>query len=250
MWLPVSSSLILFLASCQTFFAESRARFLPLLAYPAARNIIYANGNSESDLPLCATHAVCNRIENFSGKPKIHRLCRCPTSHPANLPVDATSHSCPSTLNDQDGHTITDDSKMYKICGPVEVFPTCRFFHDTAYTITTYPAQNRTQQVIRCVCPAESTTYILKWKQKHNAPNHKMTYHYACSPQTFLRCAKDEPCSLFVDSGTAVNKQAVCSCRQGSSCPTRVTESTVKLLTVDANLGATTYAAYCRQDDS
>ncbi|GAV07634.1 hypothetical protein RvY_17449 [Ramazzottius varieornatus] len=203
---------------------------------------LYNDGEGEADLPSCSKHSICNRIEDYSGNARVHRLCRCP-----NHPRTSSASECSQRLDASDGTTIVDDTQLLKTCGPTASLPVCRFFHDTAYTITSYPAQNRTSQVVRCRCPAHSHMYLLKWTQKHAAPNHKITYHHACSPPTFLKCGAEEPCSLFVVTGTNIHKQSVCSCSTGLTCPTRLNDPSVTEMTVDVNHNATTYAAFCHK---
>lgn len=51
------------------------------------------------------------------GSPWVERQCRCPDGR-----------TCPSSLHGDDGHTIVDKTRQYKLCEPVKRLPICRYF--------------------------------------------------------------------------------------------------------------------------
>lgn len=101
-----------------------------------------------------------------------------------------------------------------QLCEAVKKLPTCRYFRDITWTITTMSAKNEhdlnsllttvsspqshsvpahhpqmseniTRQEVKCVCPANSVAYILK-HQVYKTSDGQMgyRYHFACSPET------------------------------------------------------------------
>lgn len=59
---------------------------------------------NETTLPECGTLSVCSKIDTYD-KPWIEKQCRCP---------EHTGECSSSTLSN-DGHTITDKTRHYKV---------------------------------------------------------------------------------------------------------------------------------------
>jgi len=73
--------------------------------------------DSEDELPECADRSeVCSKVDLY-GVPWVERQCRCPNGR-----------ACPSGLHGDDGHTIVDKTRHYKLCEPVKRLPICRYF--------------------------------------------------------------------------------------------------------------------------
>lgn len=73
--------------------------------------------DSEKELPECADRSeVCSKVDLY-GAPWVERQCRCPNGR-----------ACPSSLHGDDGHTIVDKTRRYKLCEPVKRLPICRYF--------------------------------------------------------------------------------------------------------------------------
>ena len=60
---------------------------------------------SDNDLPECELNQVCNKIDTYS-TPWIQKSCRC---HREQSP-------CSLSLNPNDGYTIIEKNKQYKVC--------------------------------------------------------------------------------------------------------------------------------------
>lgn len=165
-------------------------------------------------MPVCGANQVCNKVDTYSS-PWIEKQCRC-----------ATATSCSESLQ-VDENTIREKTRQYKVthcpkhltltkhlqlCEPVKDLPTCRYFRDITWTITTtsvksesnlnslltighfHPhhqhqavtgAENITRQEVKCVCPPDSVPYISK-HQVYQSPDGQLgyRYHFACSPET------------------------------------------------------------------
>lgn len=73
--------------------------------------------DSEDELPECSDRSeVCSKVDLY-GSPWVERQCRCPDGR-----------TCPSSLHGDDGHTIVDKTRQYKLCEPVKRLPICRYF--------------------------------------------------------------------------------------------------------------------------
>lgn len=73
--------------------------------------------DSEDELPECLDRSeVCSKVDLY-GSPWVERQCRCPDGR-----------TCPSSLHGDDGHTIVDKTRQYKLCEPVKRLPICRYF--------------------------------------------------------------------------------------------------------------------------
>ena len=169
---------------------------------------------------MCESHQVCNKVDTYS-TPWVEKQCRCPEN----------SSPCSESLSSDDGHTIVEKTRQYKVslskptakvcqskltmcipqtqtCEPVRKLPTCRYFRDITWTITTtssksehslnsllgsgsghyhHESENITRQEVKCVCPANSVAYIFK-HQVYKAPDGQLgyRYHFACSPETVI----------------------------------------------------------------
>ena len=68
-------------------------------------------------MPECSDRSeVCSKVDLY-GSPWVERQCRCPDGR-----------TCPSSLHGDDGHTIVDKTRQYKLCEPVKRLPICRYF--------------------------------------------------------------------------------------------------------------------------
>nr|XP_046920471.1 protein giant-lens-like isoform X2 [Dermatophagoides farinae] len=180
---------------------------------------------SDNDLPECEINQVCNKIDTYS-TPWIQKSCRCHSQQ-----QQQQQQPCSLSLNPNDGHTISEKNKQYKLCEPIvkKKLPTCRYFRDITWTITTismarsslssslapeqqksapttttttttttHQNENITKQEIKCICPPNSEAYILKHHVYKTAEGQLgYRYYFACSPETKLRCKRKEPCRLF-----------------------------------------------------
>ncbi|XP_026464832.1 uncharacterized protein LOC113367439 [Ctenocephalides felis] len=179
---------------------------------------------SEADLPECRARAVCNKVDLYdSGAPWVERQCRC-------VAPDGGEAPCPSTANAEDGHTLVDKTRHYKLCEPIKRLPKCRYFRDTTWTLTTLPEANATEQVVHCHCPRNAVTYLIK-RQAYKTANGQTSYQYsfACSPQSRLRCQRKEPCRLFTvrkrqEFLEEVNSSTLCQCPRDHHCPRHHTD--------------------------
>jgi hypothetical protein len=63
---------------------------------------------NETTLPECEHSTVCNKIDVYD-KPWIEKQCKCPTHTPA----------CSSSTISNDGHTISDKTRLYKVLSSV-----------------------------------------------------------------------------------------------------------------------------------
>ncbi|XP_026465738.1 protein giant-lens-like [Ctenocephalides felis] len=186
--------------------------------------VLYQVGRSEADLPECRARAVCNKVDLYdSGAPWVERQCRC-------VAPDGGEAPCPSTANAEDGHTLVDKTRHYKLCEPIKRLPKCRYFRDTTWTLTTLPEANATEQVVHCHCPRNAVTYLIK-RQAYKTANGQTSYQYsfACSPQSRLRCQRKEPCRLFTvrkrqEFLEEVNSSTLCQCPRDHHCPRHHTD--------------------------
>lgn len=128
----------------------------------------------------------------------MERQCRCPGEK-----------KCSSSAAADDGFTLADKTRQYKMCEPIKKLPRCRFvvkknlkifylfidyfffqtfafryFRDITWTLILTP-NNATEQIVHCHCPKNSVTYLIKRQAFHVADNNT-NYHYsfACSPQS------------------------------------------------------------------
>nr|BAC56702.1 argos [Drosophila virilis] len=160
---------------------------------------------------------------------------------------------CPSNLGVEDGHTIADKTRHYKLCQPVHKLPVCKHFRDYTWTLTTAAELNVTEQVVHCRCPKNSVTYLAK---REPVPNSSTAYRYlfACSPLTRLRCQRKQPCKLFTvrkrqEFLDEVNINSLCQCPKGHRCPSHHTQSGVIAGESFLEDNIQTYSGYCMAND-
>ncbi|XP_076043496.1 protein argos [Oratosquilla oratoria] len=198
--------------------------------------VFFQTGKSEKDLPVCSPWSVCSKVDTYA-TPWVERQCRCPGDR-----------TCSTDISPDDGHTITDKTRQFKVCEPSRKLPKCRFFRDVTWTFITYP-DNVTQQVMHCVCPKNSVAYIIKRQAYRAVHGVGFQYSFACSPQSRLRCQRKEPCRLFtVKKRTEieeVNTNTLCRCPHAHTCPQHHLDAGVipgKTYTEDS---VRTYSGYC-----
>ncbi|XP_075227347.1 protein argos [Lycorma delicatula] len=202
--------------------------------------ILYQIGESEKDLPICPARAVCSKVDVYES-PWVEKQCRCPGHHP-----------CSNNLLSNDGHTITDKTRHYKLCEPVKRLPRCKYFRDITWTLTSGPG-NTTQQVIHCHCPKGAVAYLIK-RQAYQTKDGIIGYQYsfACSPQSRLRCQRKEPCRLFtvrkrLELLDEVNTNTLCQCPHNHYCPRHHTDPGVIQGKSYVEENIRTYSGYCLQ---
>ncbi|ODN05818.1 hypothetical protein Ocin01_00851 [Orchesella cincta] len=172
---------------------------------------------NETTLPDCTTYSVCSKIDTYD-KPWVEKQCRCPEH----------AGECSSSILSNDGHTITDKTRHYKLCEPVRKLPKCRYFRDITWTLVT-KGDNLTQQIVHCVCPKDAVAYMIK-RQAYTTDDNEVgfKYSFACSPQSRVLCQRKEPCRLFTvkrrTSVTEVNTSTLCQCPRGFQCPSHHTD--------------------------
>ncbi|KRT85807.1 hypothetical protein AMK59_1896 [Oryctes borbonicus] len=134
--------------------------------------ILYQIGNQEEDLPVCSPRAVCSKVDLYES-PWLERQCRCPNKK-----------ICLGSLVSDDGFTIADKTRQYKMCESVKKLPKCRYFRDVTWTLILTP-NNATEQIVHCHCPRNSVTYLINRHAFHSVDG-KTSYEYsfACSPQS------------------------------------------------------------------
>ncbi|GIY66081.1 protein giant-lens [Caerostris darwini] len=200
--------------------------------------ILYPQGMGESEIPQCDQWSVCNRLDTYS-RPWVERLCTC-----------RNGQTCSTSLRPDDGHTLVDKARQYKVCESVDHLPTCRFFKDITWThIMT--SDKKFQQKIHCKCPENSTTYISGHDVRTTTQGLKYYFHFSCSPESGMRCRRKEPCRLFTVRKRfpveEVTTSTLCRCPPKTSCPAHHTEPYV-LADFDANRprdGTRTYSGFC-----
>ncbi|XP_012268766.2 protein giant-lens [Athalia rosae] len=205
--------------------------------------VLYQVGESEQELPECSDRSeVCSKVDLY-GVPWVERQCRCPGGR-----------TCPSTLHADDGHTIVDKTRQYKLCEPVKRLPICRYFKDVTWTLAPGGGPgNATVQRVHCRCRPGSVPYLVR-RQQHVSPegNQGFIYAFACSPQSRLRCQHKEPCRLFTvrkrrsSQLEEVNASPLCQCPKGHRCPRRHTDpGSLPARSYSGILEIKTYSGYC-----
>lgn len=138
---------------------------------------------------MCSPKAVCSKVDLYES-PWMERQCRCPGEK-----------KCSSSPAADDGFTLADKTRQYKMCEPIKKLPRCRsvieckfsgrfykyhfrYFRDITWTLILTP-NNATEQIVHCHCPKNSVTYLIK-RQAIHAMDNNTNYHYsfACSPQS------------------------------------------------------------------
>ncbi|KAL7733746.1 hypothetical protein ACLKA6_011476 [Drosophila palustris] len=160
---------------------------------------------------------------------------------------------CPSSLGVEDGHTIADKTRHYKLCQPVHKLPICKHFRDYTWTLTTAAELNVTEQIVHCRCPKNSVTYLTKREPVSNDST-AYRYRFACSPLTRLRCQRKQPCKLFTvrkrqEFLDEVNINSLCQCPKGHRCPSHHTQSGVLAGESFLEDNIQTYSGYCMAND-
>ncbi|KAJ8668945.1 hypothetical protein QAD02_000204 [Eretmocerus hayati] len=205
--------------------------------------VVYQTGDSEEDLPECRDKSeVCSKVDLY-GDPWVERQCRC-----------ASGRACSSSLHADDGHSIVDKTRMFKLCEPVKHLPVCRYFKDVTWTIAPGAGPNNaTVQKVFCRCRAESIAYLVK-RQYYVQPdgNPAFVYSFACSPQSRMRCQPKEPCRLFsvhkrpASQLEEVNASPLCQCSRGHRCPMRHTDpGSLPSGYYGESLGVKVYTGHC-----
>ncbi|XP_055326670.1 protein giant-lens [Sitodiplosis mosellana] len=164
----------------------------------------------------------------------------------------STNGQCPDAITSNDGHTIADKTRLYKMCEPVQKLPLCRYFRDYTWTLVSYSDMNVTQQIVHCRCPKNSISYLIKREPlKTGALGY--TYLFACSPQSRLKCQRKEPCKLFTvrkrqEQVDEVNTNVLCQCPRNYRCPKLHTDVGVILGKNYVEDNIRTFSGYCLQD--
>ncbi|XP_031626323.1 protein giant-lens [Contarinia nasturtii] len=162
------------------------------------------------------------------------------------------SGQCSNAITSNDGYTIADKTRMYKMCEPVQKLPLCRYFRDYTWTLVSYSDMNITQQIVNCRCPKNSISYLIKREPlKTGALGY--TYLFACSPQSRLKCQRKEPCKLFTvrkrqEQVDEVNTNVLCQCPRNYRCPKLHTDVGVILGKNYVEDNIRTYSGFCLQD--
>nr|XP_014095563.1 protein giant-lens [Bactrocera oleae] len=172
--------------------------------------------------------------------------------HRAKEPINFIG-GCPSGLGVEDGHTIADKTRHYKMCQPVHKLPVCKHFRDYTWTLTTSAELNVTEQIVHCRCPKNSVTYLTKREPATDGAS-GYTYLFACSPITRIRCQRKQPCKLFTirkrqEFLDEVNINALCQCPKGHRCPSHHTQSGVIPGESFLEDNIQTYSGYCMAND-
>ncbi|XP_043474185.1 protein giant-lens isoform X2 [Leptopilina heterotoma] len=206
--------------------------------------VIYQIGVGEDDLPECSSkNEICSKVDLY-GAPWVERQCRCPGGR-----------SCPSTANANDGHTLADRTRQYKLCEAVKRIPFCRYFKDVTWSLQPFGGpMNSTVQRVHCRCRPGGVPYLLK-REAHLTPKgvYVPVYYFGCSPQSKMKCAKKEPCKLFTVRKRNKNEVAVedvsvsplCQCHKGFRCPKKHTDPGSISARSYAGMDIKTYSAYC-----
>ncbi|XP_055698799.1 protein giant-lens [Phlebotomus papatasi] len=166
----------------------------------------------------------------------------------------ATIGGCSSAIGSDDGHTIVDKTRHYKLCSPIHKLPVCRYFKDYTWTLKSTSGVNSTQQIVHCRCPKNSVTYLIKREPLSQKDGQGYVYFFACSPQSRLRCQRKEPCKLFTvrkrrEFLDEVNTNPLCQCPHNHRCPRHHTDVGVIVGKSYAQDNIRTYSGYCMAED-
>ncbi|XP_075161317.1 protein argos [Haematobia irritans] len=209
--------------------------------------IFYSEEISDNEFP--SPHVAMKRQHLYSNSPHMR--------HSGHMAAHAEKISyiggCPSGLGVEDGHTIADKTRHYKMCQSVHRLPVCRHFRDYTWTLTTSSEANTTEQIVHCRCPKNSVTYLTK-REPSDDGNGGYRYLFACSPLTRLRCQRKQPCKLFTvrkrqEFIDEVNINALCQCPKGHHCPSHHTQSGVIAGDTFLEDNIQTYSGYCMVND-
>lgn len=75
---------------------------------------------NETTLPECSTFSVCSKIDTYD-KPWVEKQCRCPEH----------AGECSTSTLSNDGHTITDKTRHYKVYITLPFYFTVCMFYQT-----------------------------------------------------------------------------------------------------------------------
>ncbi|XP_076664570.1 protein argos isoform X2 [Andrena cerasifolii] len=254
----LSSDEVKYLTELKEFQQQDTATEIDLIGKKAKHRsvyqpprVLYQVGDSEEELPGCSDrNEVCSKVDLY-GSPWVERQCRCPDGR-----------TCPSSLDGDDGHTIVDKTRQYKLCEPVKRLPICRYFKDVTWTLapgggpanaTPTPTPTPTIQRVYCRCRPGSVPYLVR-RQPHRPSegNPRFIYAFACSPQSRLRCQHKEPCRLFTvrkrqsSQLEEVNASPLCQCPKGHRCPRRHTDpGSFPATSYSGLFQIKTYSGYC-----
>ncbi|XP_019891685.1 protein giant-lens isoform X1 [Musca domestica] len=209
--------------------------------------LYYADEIKDNEFPA---HFAMKRQHLYSNTPHMRHSGHTGGGHGGKISYIG---GCPSGLGIEDGHTIADKTRHYKMCQPVHRLPVCRHFRDYTWTLTTSPEMNTTEQIVHCRCPKNSVTYLTKREPSEDG-NGGYKYLFACSPLTRLRCQRKQPCKLFTvrkrqEFIDEVNINALCQCPKGHHCPSHHTQSGVIAGETFLEDNIQTYSGYCMVND-
>ncbi|XP_061390822.1 protein giant-lens [Musca vetustissima] len=210
-------------------------------------SLYYTDELKDNEFPI---HFSMKRQHLYSNSPHMRHSGHMGGSHGGKISYIG---GCPSGLGIEDGHTIADKTRHYKMCQPVHRLPVCRHFRDYTWTLTTSPEMNTTEQIVHCRCPKNSVTYLTK-REPSDDGNGGYKYLFACSPLTRLRCQRKQPCKLFTvrkrqEFIDEVNINALCQCPKGHHCPSHHTQSGVIAGETFLEDNIQTYSGYCMVND-
>lgn len=206
--------------------------------------VIYQIGVGEEDLPECSSkNEICSKVDLY-GTPWVERQCRCPGGR-----------SCPSTSNADDGHTLADRTRQYKLCEAVKKIPFCRYFKDVTWSLQPFGGpMNSTVQRVHCRCRPGGVPYLLR-REFHLTPEgvYVPIYYFGCSPPSKMKCTRKGPCKLFTvrkrnKSSIAVEDVSVsplCQCHKGFRCPKKHTDPGSMPARSYPGTDMKTYSAFC-----
>ncbi|XP_055915226.1 protein giant-lens [Eupeodes corollae] len=216
--------------------------------------IVVHRGSSSGSGNIYKTGVVSSSSSAVASNRGTHMRHSGHSSHNGHRPKEIPFiGGCPSSLGIEDGHTIVDKTRHYKLCNPVHKLPVCRHFRDYTWTLTTSAETNVTEQIVHCRCPRNSVTYLTKREPQTDGIN-GYTYLFACSPLTRIRCQRKEPCKLFTvrkrqEFLDEVNINALCQCPKGHRCPSHHTNSGVIPGETYLEDNIQTYSGYCMAND-
>ncbi|XP_054710976.1 protein giant-lens-like [Uloborus diversus] len=210
---------------------------------PSLLKILYLPGSGEREMPQCDKWSVCNRVDTYSN-PWVERLCTC-----------RNGQQCSTSLQADDGHTVVDRTRQYKVCESVDELPTCQLFKDVTWTHIT-GTNNKSQQKVHCKCPPNSTAYISGKDVKMTSQGVFLYYYFSCSPESSMKCRRKEPCQLFTVRKRfpveEVTISTLCQCPAKTYCPSHHTDPYV-IANFDSSRpkdGTRTYSGFCGSTES
>lgn len=85
---------------------------------------------------------------------------------------------CSAMVGSNDGYTIVDKTRHYKVCDPVDQLPECEYLEHTWSMRMTTAQTNVTEQIVYCRCKKNSVTYLKDRKPLENG----FEFFFACAP--------------------------------------------------------------------